>query len=231
MSKPIAWGGLFLLVVVGASAQKTAVQAEILIRVKADGNIPSMLLAPATAEASAILLKAGIRVRWETARSRGSDQRSECVGGVADVIDVLVMERAGRKDNPGALGHALPFARFGVRVVIFYDRVAAIQTNPSPTLLGFAMAHEIGHVLIGIDSHSLSGVMRAHWDEHDYARIFAHVLTFAPEDAEAMRSRVGQNLRFCLGEGTASADPSRNSYIPSSVSPSPSVYPAGKRKR
>jgi len=231
MSKPIAWGCLFLLAVVGATAKAKDVQTEVLIRVKTDGNIPVMLLAPAKAEASAVLLKAGIRVRWETAGRRDSNALRECAGGVADVIDVLVTERAGRKENPGALGHALPFARFGVRVVIFYDRVAAMQTPPSTAILGFAMAHEIGHVLIGIDSHTLAGVMRAHWDELDYARMFAHVLAFAPEDAEAMRRRVSQKSRFCLEAGTASAAVTGESHIPSLVSPSQLAYPAGERER
>ena len=209
MSKLLAYGGCFLAAAVGAGAQKREVQPEVIIRVSAAGNIPIMVLAPAKREAAAVLRNAGIRARWETLGGRSQEKGGECPKSAADVIDVLVMDRGNKNDHPGALAYSLPFAPSGMRVVIFYDRIAVQSTTPNPTIMGFAMAHEIGHVLRGTDSHNLSGVMRAHWDERDYSLMAAHVLNFSEDDADSMRRYVARKARYCAADstGTAVKDP------------------------
>ena len=52
---------------------------------------------------------------------------------------------------PGALGYALPDAEVGVNAMIFFDRIERFRKSGEvdlPTLLGHAMAHEIGHALL-----------------------------------------------------------------------------------
>jgi hypothetical protein len=49
-------------------------------------------------------------------------------------------------------------------VTILYDRIetAALAVAPSVTkILGNALAHEIGHVLLRSEQHSQSGIMKA----------------------------------------------------------------------
>ncbi|PYV32761.1 MAG: hypothetical protein DMG22_12175 [Acidobacteria bacterium] len=49
---------------------------------------------------------------------------------------------------------------------IFHDRVISMAEGANATLavlLGRAMAHEIGHLLLGANSHSRTGIMRASW--------------------------------------------------------------------
>ncbi len=36
-----------------------------------------------------------------------------------------------------------------------------------PVILGHAAAHEIGHLLLGSNSHSPQGLMRARWSRQD----------------------------------------------------------------
>ena len=54
----------------------------------------------------------------------------------------------------------------GGRASIFCDRIAttrgALQSFPIP--LGNIIAHEVGHLLLGGNSHSPSGIMRPHAD-------------------------------------------------------------------
>jgi hypothetical protein len=204
VSRLIAYGCWILAATVGAGAQKEDAQTEVVIRVSAPGNISIMVLAPAKAEAATVLRAAGIQVRWGTVGA-GKHEVRECSGNVVEVIDLVVVERSDHQDHPGALGYSLPFAASGTRVVIFYDRVAAQQTKPSATILGFAMAHEVGHVLRGTDGHTPYGVMRAHWNELDYSRMDAHVLKFAAGDADSMRQRLAKKARFCAA--TASTGP------------------------
>jgi hypothetical protein len=54
---------------------------------------------------------------------------------------------------------------------VFYDRVQQIsrQTVNEGMVLGHAIAHELGHLLLGVDAHSPEGLMRAHWTSRDLA--------------------------------------------------------------
>jgi hypothetical protein len=53
--------------------------------------------------------------------------------------------------------------------VLFYDRVlAAVGSTVTPYLLGHVLAHEIVHMLQGVEQHSASGLMKARWDNGDY---------------------------------------------------------------
>jgi hypothetical protein len=57
-----------------------------------------------------------------------------------------------------ALAATQPYAR---TVTVFLDRVKELNRNRGMP------AHEITHVLEGIDRHSATGIMKARWDNHD----------------------------------------------------------------
>ena len=89
----------------------------------------------------------------------------------------------------GALAVSLPYARGGVRITVFFDRVADYANcDPlfMPRFLGHVLAHEIGRVLRGTNAHSLTGVMKAHWDRDDYfamrVKIIGSTLATTPGD-------------------------------------------------
>jgi len=54
------------------------------------------------------------------------------------------------------------------RVYVFCDRIAAAPGDGQmlPVSLGNIIAHEIGHFLLGVRSHSANGIMRANVDLH-----------------------------------------------------------------
>lgn len=54
-------------------------------------------------------------------------------------------------------------------------------------LLGYAAAHELGHLLLRTPHHSYSGVMKAEWTRHEYAEMLAARLRFTPEESRLMR--------------------------------------------
>jgi hypothetical protein len=60
------------------------------------------------------------------------------------------------------------------------------------------MAHEITHVLQGIVRHSVSGVMKAFWDESDYSQMAWKPLAFTEYDVlliqRAMDGRAAKDL-------------------------------------
>ena len=53
---------------------------------------------------------------------------------------------------------------------VFYDQAMELHADwhvSLSDLLGNVMAHELGHLLLGSNSHSRAGVMRAHWQEEE----------------------------------------------------------------
>jgi len=57
-------------------------------------------------------------------------------------------------------------------------------------VLGHALAHEVGHLLLGKDSHSPNGVMRALWTEKELLNASAARLLFLPQQAAVIRTEV-----------------------------------------
>jgi hypothetical protein len=59
--------------------------------------------------------------------------------------------------------------------------------------LAYAMAHEIGHLLLPAPSHAISGIMNADWDGHDFRDMAAGGLRFTAAQANAIRARASQS--------------------------------------
>lgn len=122
----------------------------------------------------------GIHIVWA--------HRTQCGQPSADSIVVLVSTGAPPGRFPGALGYTRLAER---QIEVFYDRVERIVEAPIvPNLLGHVLAHEIAHVLEGVNRHSAEGLMKAHWDHEDYEQMY-HLLPFAPEDVGLIRAGLG----------------------------------------
>jgi hypothetical protein len=83
--------------------------------------------------------------------------------------------------------------RSGVLATVFVDRVesiAGLAKIDAVLLLGRAMAHELGHLLLGSDAHSPSGLMRAQWTPTDLRRQSSADWTLTSEDAAAISRRL-----------------------------------------
>ena len=148
-------------------------------------NADVVTRAEAEAVTSKIFAAAGIRVEWKV----GEPRRGETS---AIVIQLDAHAEPGLHSDTAA--YAQPFAR-GSAIHVFCDRV--LHTEPSrlaPILLGHVMAHELGHVLEGVDRHSQTGIMKAHWTRDDYDDMMQHPLVLAPEDVRMIRDYWNRTL-------------------------------------
>jgi hypothetical protein len=66
------------------------------------------------------------------------------------------------------------------------------------TILGHVMVHEIGHLLLGTNSHSASGIMRAQWRNAELLSAGKGALVFAPAQSRRMRQRLAAVVAFSL---------------------------------
>ena len=98
----------------------------------------------------------------------------------------------------------------GTLATVFTDRVAWLASSAHSTyaaLLGRAVAHEIGHLLIGTSEHSQSGLMRAVWTAAELARNERDDWLFTTDDrARLHRSRIGPG-QIRMAESGADGDP------------------------
>jgi len=94
----------------------------------------------------------------------------------------------------GALGSSLPDAQYGVSATIFEDRIEGLWESNGTDLavvLGHAIAHELGHVLLGSAEHSSMGIMRAHWGKADFDQAAMGRLGFTAQQAARIRNYGG----------------------------------------
>jgi len=81
----------------------------------------------------------------------------------------------------------------GCYAYLFYEPIRQLveRTQVAPSvILGHAMAHELGHLLLGTNSHSPGGLMRAHWTPEDLANASRGNLRFSLEQSLRIRSRL-----------------------------------------
>ena len=52
------------------------------------------------------------------------------------------------------------------------------------------MAHEVAHLLLPYESHSVDGIMRSAWNASDYWKARLGQLLFTDEEAQLMRDRL-----------------------------------------
>src|SRR5207237_10520367 len=95
---------------------------------------------------------------------------------------------------------------------VYYDRVENLYrkqiartaqrktARPATTaqILGYAMAHEIGH-LLGLDAHVDFGIMRAVWSPTDLLNLAYGDLAFTPQQAAVIRFEVELRQQAAMG--------------------------------
>jgi hypothetical protein len=94
-----------------------------------------------------------------------------------------------------SLGNSLINGRTGAGVVatVYPDRVARIAARAGIDphhLLGLAVAHEIGHLLLGSAEHSADGLMRERWSLIELQRDEDADRYFSPADVTTIRGRI-----------------------------------------
>jgi hypothetical protein len=93
---------------------------------------------------------------------------------------------------------------FGIAVVpilasVYYDYAlrTAERDNAAfeaPIILGCVIAHEVGHLLLGTNSHSGSGVMQQRWERRQIRQAMTGTLLFTPEQAKLIQAEMQKRM-------------------------------------
>src|SRR5262249_6859977 len=69
------------------------------------------------------------------------------------------------------------------------SRAKALEMVREGELLGYVVVHELGHLLLGKNSHSAEGLMRAKWELSELRQAARGKLSFSRSEAASMRAR------------------------------------------
>ncbi|MGC9997313.1 MAG: hypothetical protein ABSE79_18500 [Terriglobia bacterium] len=154
--------------------------AKITVRVYNYAHVPSGALAGAETEARRILTAAGVDSLWLDCFGPRGQFRSEANEGCAGLLGgrVLAVRILPGTTLAKAAFHdtVFGFAEGTAVASVFYGRITDFaygvdgQDWEIPLILGDAMTHELGHLLLGSGSHSPTGIMCGQWDR-DYLRL------------------------------------------------------------
>jgi hypothetical protein len=118
-----------------------------------------------------------------------------CLTPSAETLKVRIALSRDRGDaRSGVLGQALidSQARAGVLATVFIDRIERLARDlgiDHRILLGRAIAHELGHLLLGTSTHG-TGLMREVWSQKELLGTGHDDWVLDPLDASAIRRRL-----------------------------------------
>ncbi|MGO8792354.1 MAG: hypothetical protein ACLQVL_33910 [Terriglobia bacterium] len=186
------------------SGGKAIAGLEIAFQLHDYAHMSASALSRVESEATRVLLRAGIQSRWNAP----VDQEPQgCPVGGANphipviYVDVLPAGMASHLDLPGTpLGYSL-LPRLGQppsRAAVFYTR-ALEMAHEGPAaldqLLGYAIAHEVGHLLLRSAAHSDWGIMQAVWGPKELEQICQGRLYFGVDESAGMRAELADRSK------------------------------------
>ena len=171
-------------------------RARVQVRVYDGAVMPVADQSVALRAAAGVLAAAGIDITWvECGRSGSAMNPAECDAPLAqDELAVRLPSLPAVITAHGelSLGYSLVDvpASAGALATVYVDRVEWLARQAGvdgATLLGHAIAHEIGHLLLGTNAHGAAGLMRAIWSRGELRRDDPADWLFTPAESLAMR--------------------------------------------
>jgi hypothetical protein len=203
-----------LLYVAAASvpiAAEPGAAADVVVRVYGAPAEQSLREA-AMRQASGILAATGLAVAWHDCTGDADRRHCDHLRGARTLIVRIApefvpvasaargaLETRSPGDAPGLiLGFAVvEQSSGGVMATVFLDRVRSVARRAgiaAGVLLGRAMAHEVGHLLLSSNAHSSSGLMRESWTDAELTHHHPGDWLFTAAD----EARLHHNLRPSL---------------------------------
>jgi len=161
-----------------------------------DAQISKGKVATAEKVAAGLFAYAGIRIDWLNCglAMETSDETDSCNEAAFPRHLQVRLRQKSLSLSESTLGLSyLGQDGIGCHADVFYAGVEPIQRETglsSEAILGFVIAHELGHLLLGSNSHATAGIMRANWRKPEISAAGKGLLGFSETQAETMRVRL-----------------------------------------
>ena len=164
-------------------------------------QVPRTVIAGAQTEAASVLSSAGLEAIWLDCTKHGDSSSPDPAGSMRSGNLNFVMNIVNRLEESypwvhrAALGFSVIPAdgEFGSTSYVSLPRVRALAAPghvSEAKLLGLAMAHELGHLLLGTADHSYRGIMRAFWPARYFENFDASEFLFTNNQVKRLRASV-----------------------------------------
>lgn len=148
---------------------------------------------------------AGLDTKWRHCRVVGrrapleTDACSDSLRPNELIVRIVAGPQSASQDATMTLGDAFidPATKAGALATVYADRVEATAGAlhvDLGTMVGRAIAHELGHLLLGTQTHTAAGLMRALWRSTTVLRSEEADWLFTPEQRTVMRLAVATRL-------------------------------------
>ena len=213
-------GGLVLTAALSALANGVRAQTpsdgstpdlRVTVLVYCYAEVASDVLHRGEADAGGIIGAAGVGTRWVDCPTSQSQWQAPSGPATEDCArqrtDATLTLRILPRSSPANTAFRKPvtgFAYGGSLASVLYGRVEDLDLDVDnngreiPVILGHAMAHELGHLLLGSNSHSSSGIMCGNWDRKYLRQAMQGGQSFTAEQSELLRANVRNRLEKCL---------------------------------
>jgi hypothetical protein len=193
-----------------ATAASSEASPAITIHVRNYAGVAPQTLTEAEQVAAEIYRKAGVETRWADIPLTTENSQLNSAGNqtftLADIqlsifpdvkSDLLGLSNNVMGLAPGAGPDRGIVYVFDSKVrTIFWSALSAYSRGDTDRrvsmgqVLGHAIAHEVGHLLLNQQVHSPHGIMRGEWGFTDFRDISCEMLLFTPQQSEAIRADV-----------------------------------------
>jgi len=199
-------GGLILSLILAASSYGspqdarmtgTMNEGKITIRVHNYAQVKRSVLLPATRAAADILQEAGVESVWVECMDGQTEWPDvSCTSPVTPldlVLNLLPRSQAKKfhfRDEIFGVAFQTMGEDFGVYASVFYDNVKACAAQRKldlAPLLGYVIAHELAHLLLGPSSHSSHGIMRDSWSGKELLAAEQRGLSFSTSEKKRLQ--------------------------------------------
>jgi hypothetical protein len=194
-------GSWFLL---GLSVMPHAGAAEpkldITVQVYNWAHVAPGTLRAAEGEGTRIFTKAGVGVLWLNCPLSPSESKESPICAEPcpwDRFALRIVSDVPKGFGKTSLGVALQGT--GIYASVFYLRVDEFAKEGIAThsqILGHAMAHEIGHLLLDLRGHAAFGIMRGHWNVQDLRSASMGALLFSSRESALIRDAATRKLEI-----------------------------------
>jgi hypothetical protein len=166
--------------------------ANLIARVYNKAGVPPAILRRGEVEASYVLQNGGVQVLWnDCEKPHGCDSPL-----TSNEFAVLLRSRPARPVSPAITSDALGVALVstegvGIYAVVYYDQIQRVTEQQREAgvheLLGYVIAHEIGHLLLG-PGHHPGTIMKDRWTVRDLRLIAQRQLHFKRTERDLMQA-------------------------------------------
>lgn len=189
--------GIIVLLCVNAGlAQEATLNGSFTVMLLNKAGASRTVLRKAEGEASRIFRAAGIDINWNECWVTHDCHHAP---GIDEFVLNIIPEGKGSSDE--AFGVAfLDAAGNGKYADVFYRKIAdevEVGGQDPARLLGAIAAHELGHLVLGSNSHRPRGIMMPVWNENTVKMIGVGRLSFTNAEVALIRAktRLGQGIR------------------------------------